>query len=311
MSMRFYLAPLRGLTDRVYRNAWTQSFSGIDWALAPYVQTIGGHQVKQTHLFECTPANNQLPTIPQIIGKNAQHFVDMALQLADTGNEQVNWNLGCPYPTMTQKQCGAGLLPHADRIDRFLDLIFSTLSLKISIKMRLGLTSSQEIIALIPILNRYPLDHITIHPRVGQQMYGGHLDLDTFSRCQNELKAPLIFNGDLNTVDHLRDVQMRFPQLYGFMLGRGLLANPFLLEEYQTEKPIPPAQKQERLKAFHALLLNGYCQRLSGQTHQLQRLLAHWEYLGQAVNGDPRVMKKLHKVKSLAHYQDLVQRILT
>ena len=309
MTTTLLLAPIRGLTDLVYRNALAQCFPGLDGAIAPFVLTVGGNQVKATHLAECTPDQNQLPTIPQIIGKNPQQFVDLARQLEEVGNPQVNWNLGCPYPTMTKKQCGAGLLPYPDQIDHFLETVCSQLSLKISIKLRLGLESKDEIIALLPILNRYPLEHVTIHPRLAQQMYEGEIDLECFEHCCHKLTVPVIYSGDIQTFDDLQDLQNRFGQVQGWMLGRGLLANPLLLEQCKGGMAGSPEDKKQQLKKFHALLFDGYCQRLSGAKHQLQHLLNHWEYLGQAVGCDPRLLKKLQKVKCLSRYRDLATRI--
>ena len=311
MTTTYLLAPIRGLTDLVYRNAVAQCFDGLNGAIVPFVQTVGGNQVKATHLTECTPDQNQLPTIPQIIGKQPEQFVELARQLAEVGNQQVNWNLGCPYPTMTKKQCGAGLLPYPDRIDAFLDTVCSQLSLKISVKLRLGLESKDEILALLPILNRYPLEHVTIHPRLAQQMYEGEVDLECFAQCSDELTAPVIYNGEIHTLDDLHRLQDRFPHVQGWMLGRGLLANPFLLEELKTGVSLTAAQKNKRIEAFHTVLLKDYGQRLSGQTHQIQRLQGHWEYLAQAVDCDERLIRKLQKVKTMDAYQTVITRIFT
>ncbi|MCF7974263.1 MAG: tRNA-dihydrouridine synthase family protein [Phycisphaerae bacterium] len=305
-SQTYYLAPVRGITDLVYRNCFADQFKGVDLAMAPFVQTVKGNQIKASHLLENTPAQNRLPTIPQIIGRNPGHFIDLARQLADAGNTAVNWNLGCPYPTMTKKRCGSGLLPYPQDIDKFLETVCAEVPLAISIKMRLGLETPQDILTLLPILNRYPIEHVTIHPRLGTQMYGGDLDLDCFGLCLETLNPPVIYNGDITTLEAYHTLKQRFPQVTTWMLGRGLLANPCLIEEIQQGDPLPLSDKITRIRAFHAALLEGYSQRLSGPAHQIQRMVSHWEYLRVGLPFGEKLFHKVRKARTLADYHTAI-----
>jgi tRNA-dihydrouridine synthase len=307
-AQTFYLAPVRGITDLVYRNCFAECFKGVDVAVAPFVQTVKGREVKASHWLENTPSQNRMPTIPQIIGRHPSHFIDLARQLADVGNTAVNWNLGCPFPTQTRKRCGAGLLPHAEEIDEFLETVCSKVHLSMSVKMRLGLDHPGDILKILPILNRYPIEHVTIHPRLGTQMYTGHVDLETFGRCLEILDRPVIYNGDIATLEQFQTLKQRFGQVQGWMLGRGLLANPCLIEEIHQQAPLPLAEKVTRIRAFHAALFQGYSQRLSGPAHQIQRMVSHWEYLHAALPFGERLFGKAKKARTLADYHTAIGR---
>ncbi|OVE80804.1 hypothetical protein BVY04_04860, partial [bacterium M21] len=137
-SQILYLAPVRGISDLVYRNCFARHFRGGDLAMTPFVTTVKGNQIKPSHLRECDPELNEMTIIPQIIARNPNHFIDLSQQLEEVGNTKVNWNLGCPHPTMTKKRCGSGLLPYPELIDEFLDTICSTIHLRLSVKVRLG-----------------------------------------------------------------------------------------------------------------------------------------------------------------------------
>ena len=308
VSHTYYMAPVRGITDLVYRNCFADLFKGVDLAVAPFVQTVKGNQVKASHLLENTPSQNRLTTIPQIIGRNPSHFIDLARQLADVGNTAVNWNLGCPYPTMTKKRCGSGLLPIPEDIDQFLDRVCAESPLAVSVKMRLGLEHPDDIISIVPILNQYPLEHVTIHPRLGSQMYGGAVDLDTFARCCDMLKHPVIYNGDITTIEEYHTLEQRFPCVTAWMLGRGLLSNPWLLEEIQQGVSYTLPDKMARLRGFHTALLAGYSERLSGDTHQIQRLASHWEYLHTGLPFGVKLYNKARKAHTMADYQTVIGR---
>ena len=308
VSHRYYLAPVRGITDLVYRNCFSEFFNGVDCAVTPFIQTVKGNQVKPAHLVECTPSQNRLSFIPQIIGKNPSHFIDLARQLADVGNTAVNWNLGCPFPTMTKKRCGSGLLPYPEEIDRFLDNVCSDSPLPLSLKMRLGLETPEDIFKILTILSRYPIEHVTIHPRLGTQMYTGAVDLDTFGLCLDSLDHPVIYNGDLTTADQVVALKQRFPKVTGWMFGRGLLARPWLLEEIQQGMSYSQSDTISRIRAFHTALLTGYAQRLSGPTHQIQRMASHWEYLHVSLPFGKKLFQKVRKTHTLAEYQTVIGR---
>ncbi|MCP4454360.1 MAG: tRNA-dihydrouridine synthase family protein [Planctomycetes bacterium] len=308
VSHTYCMAPIRGITDLVYRNCFADLFKGVDFAIAPFIQTVKGNQAKPSHLLENTPAENRLTTIPQIIGRNPDHFVDLAGQLADVGHTAVNWNLGCPYPTMTKKKCGSGLLPYPEQIDRFLDHVCSNLSMILSVKMRLGLQHPEEIAQILPILNRYPLEHVTIHARLGIQMYTGTVDLDAFGLCLDGLDHPVIYNGDITTLEQQRMLQRRFPNVTTWMLGRGLLANPCLAEEIHQGAPTPLVDKTRRIRTLHTALLDAYTRRLSGATHQIQKLASHWKYLHTGLPFGVKLYDKARKAHTMAEYQTIIGR---
>ena len=308
MTPTYCMAPIRGLTDLAYRNAFADLFQGVDFAMTPFVQTVKGNQDKPVHLLENAPTENSLPLVPQIIGKNPDHFLDLARQLSEVGNRSVNWNLGCPFPTQTTKRCGSGLLLFPEEIDRFLDHVSSTLPVSLSIKMRLGLEDPNEIMSVIPVLNRYPLEHVTIHPRLGTQMYGGTVDLDCFALCCDKLKHPVMYNGDITTIEQHAELQQRFPNVTMWMLGRGLLANPCLAEEIRQGIACSQAERTRRIRALHAALFDGYSQRLSGPAHLIQRMVSHWEYLHVSLPFGERLYHKVRKARTVAQYQTVIGR---
>jgi len=110
---------------------------------------------------------------------------------------------------------------------------------------------------LIPVLNKYPLSEVIIHPRTAEQMYGGAVDLGAFEVAYNELKLPVCYNGDINDLAFFQTVQNHFPEIERYMLGRGLLAIPFLCEEIKesftqsrkdTKAPCPDSDNSAPLR---------------------------------------------------------------
>ncbi len=298
------LAPLRGLTDAIYRNTFARHFPGFDLTIAPFLTTFKGSKVKSARLDDLLPENNKdLPVIPQILSKDADQFKILATMLFDLGYETVNWNLGCPYPMVANKGRGSGLLPDPDKIASFLETI-ADIPTRLSIKTRIGRRNSAEIKELIPIFNAYPLQELIIHPRLGVQLYKGEVDLETFSFCLANSTNPVTYNGDICSHADFQRLSRRFPEVQRWMIGRGALSDPFLPGSI---KGIPlPQHPLLRIKSFHDELFILYGHRLSGGGHLLGRMKAVWFYLAASFQGSKKLLKKIQKAKNIETYTALI-----
>jgi tRNA-dihydrouridine synthase len=310
MSLNICLAPLQGFTDFTYRNIYARFFSGCDRAMAPYVTTRPGKALSAYKLKDLVPENNRnLPLVPQLLSKEPEEFVGLARALFDLGYAEINWNLGCPFPTAVGKKRGAGLLPHPDSIRQLLDAVCGKIPNRLSIKTRLGLARPDEILALVPLFNNYPLTELIIHPRLGVQKYAGTTDLETFGQCVNLSCHPVVYNGDIRTLRDFKTLSARFPTLDRWMLGRGVLADPLLPERIKGAPQLPRADERRRLKEFHDALFAAYCRRLAGPAHVLDRMKGLWGYLAGSMENGARFIKDVRKMKKLEPYQSLVSEL--
>jgi tRNA-dihydrouridine synthase B len=132
---------------------------------------------------------------------------------------------------------GSGLLMFPETIDTLLAAITAQIPMPLSVKIRLGRQDKEEIHDLIQVLNRHPLDHVILHPRTGIQMYRGAADHDAFGAAMEACVHPFVYNGDITDTSSFSTVRHRFPGIRRFMIGRGLLANPFLPEEIRGMSP--------------------------------------------------------------------------
>ncbi|WP_319525512.1 tRNA-dihydrouridine synthase family protein [uncultured Desulfosarcina sp.] len=304
------MAPLRGLTDAVFRNAYQKHFSGVDEAVAPFVTSLKGRRIKPSHLRDLSPDRNRnLPVVPQILSNDADEFIRLANTLMDMGYSEVNWNLGCPYPMVAKKMRGSGLLPHADIIDRLLDNILNGFHGQLSIKTRLGRFCTDEMDRLVPVFNRYPLVRLIVHPRTGVQMYTGTVNLDAFAMCLAQIDHPVVYNGDIREPEAFVKLAARFPGVDQWMLGRGLIADPFLPEKIRTGS-LEIHRRRERFAGFHDDLLAGYLAIFSGPGHVLDRMKGLWGYFADDFEDSDRLLKRIRKARNLDRYRQLVDRAL-
>jgi tRNA-dihydrouridine synthase len=171
---KYYLAPLEGITDMVFRRVHRRFYPGVTKYYTPFISPTQNHLFTPRQLRELNRENNEnLPLVPQLLSKNALDFLWAAEELAAMGYEEVNLNLGCPSGTVTAKGKGAGFLAYPDVLDIFLRRIYADPPLKISIKTRIGLRSPEEFARLLAIYNQYPVYELTIHPRTCDEQYRG------------------------------------------------------------------------------------------------------------------------------------------
>ncbi|MDM8514720.1 tRNA-dihydrouridine synthase family protein [Desulfobacterales bacterium HSG16] len=311
MSHKLYLAPMRGLTDHIFRNTFFRFFSGFDTAIAPFVPTVQGKRIRPNLIRGLMPENNTgIPVIPQILGKSADDFIFMAKRLDKFGYDTLNWNLGCPFPAVAKKGRGSGLLPYPDKIDAFLEKTVPGISQKISVKVRLGRHKPNEIFKLMPIFNKYPLKEMIIHPRLGIQMYSGQPDLDTFGLCLEQSRHPVVYNGDIRSYADFLRLSEKFPAIDRWMIGRGVLINPFLADIIKKGSD-DFVDKPAMMKQFHDALFEAYQAVFCGPAHLVDRMKGFWLYFGQAFSDSETVVKKINKTREPEKYKAIVNDFFT
>jgi len=302
------LAPLHGVTGRVFREAFFAFFPGFDEAVAPFIPATLSASADEKQFRDLLPLEGgPVPVVPQLLCNDGAAFASTSARLAAAGYSEVNWNLGCPYPMVANKKRGSGLLPHPDLIDRILAEALPLCPIPVSVKIRLGRNSAEELGPLMAVLNRYPLSRVIAHPRVGVQMYEGRVDLDGFSAAAAACRHPIAYNGDIRSAADYRALKARFPSVGSWMIGRGALADPFLAGDL---KGLPrPADELPLVKAFHDELYLSYVDRLSGPRHALDKLKEVWSFLGSSFLESERVWKLINRAKTPGEYAEAVERV--
>lgn len=310
MSTVLLSSPLQGITDFRFRNAQNKFFGGIDTFYAPYIRLNGKLIIKSAYERDLLPENNSsLECIPQIITNDADEFLFVAKYVQALGYKELNWNLGCPYPMVTKCGMGSGLISDSEKIRQILDKVHSESDIIVSMKMRLGYDTTEEILDVLPILDTFPIKNIAIHARIGKQLYKGGVHLDAFQKCIDNTKHKLYYNGDITTVAKFKEMQERFPTINHFMIGRGLISDPFLPTMIKNNTTEHPKNKLPLFEAFHDTLYEGYSQSLSGSTHILLKMHHLWEYFATTFSNPHKVEKNIRKAKSIKNYEQTVKEV--
>ncbi|HOX31857.1 MAG TPA: tRNA-dihydrouridine synthase family protein [Spirochaetales bacterium] len=310
MQPFLYLAPLHGVTNRLFRRIYFRHFPGFDAAIAPFILATRSAGSQASHFKDLAPREEPGPRlVPQLLGNEASAFVATAAVLADLGYDEVDWNLGCPFPVVANKRRGSGLLPFPELVASFLDEACARSRLPVSVKLRLGRRDPGEILELMPILNAHPLARVILHPRLGVQMYRGEVDLEGFARAAGLCAHELVYNGDIRDEAGFARLRATFPGIREWMLGRGAIADPFLPARLKGSDP--GTRRTEALLAFHDELYAGYRGILHGPAHVLDKMKEVWGYLGASFPNSGHLLGRISQARTIEAYERAVRRLFS
>lgn len=305
------LAPLHGYTEVAFRNALAACFDGYDEAIAPFISLSPADKINPSRLHDVIPVNNvRLPVTPQILGNDPQLFIAMANAMADMGYNRINWNMGCPKKAIAAKKRGSGLLPHPEMIDNILSIVVPNIPQRLSVKLRLGRYHPDEIFPVIEVLNQYPLEAVTIHPRIGIQQYEERADVDRFESAMHLINFPVIYNGDIFSLSDFLRISKRFPSVTSFMIGRGVFANPFLAEQMKG-LPLASAEEQRNRFIHFVSVLMSELKNESRSPHFLFcRLKDYWGFFSYLFLDSEKIYQKLVRIQDESIFFSTQEKIL-
>ena len=309
MDTKVYAAPLQGFTEAAWRNAHSRVFGGVETYYTPFVRVEKG-EIRNKDRREVSAAQNEIDNlVPQFIASEPAEMEQLVSFLLAEGYHTMDINMGCPFPLLTKRAKGSGILPHPEKVRALLEVVDRFPEVNFSVKMRLGWENPQEWESLLPLLNDSRIQQITLHPRIGKQQYKGTVDLDNFLAFYQQCSLPLVYNGDLCSLDSIRQIISQFPRLKGVMLGRGLLADPSLALAVQEGKVMEERELYHRVLKMHECMFNQYTQSIEGGDAQLlQKMKTMWEYL--LPDMDKKARKAITKSTRLDKYLTAVETAL-
>lgn len=303
-----HFAPLQGYTDDIYRRIHHKLIGGVITYYTPFVRVEAG-AIRSKDLRDISPENNtDVPVVPQIIFANRKEFDYLVNRMKALGYKHIDLNMGCPFPLQAKHGRGVGILSNQQAIDDIIEGIKETQDIIFSVKMRLGWDNTNDAYKVINKLNKINLQHITIHPRTGIQQYKGCTDMTAFSEICNISRNPIIYNGDILSVEDIERIEEQFKgKLTGIMIGRGLLGRPSLASEYVKSKEITTSEIISLLLDMHSALHGEYSRILNGDTQMIGKLKTFWEYCEPLLGRKP--YKKIMKSGNMKNYLSAVNEL--
>lgn len=302
-----HFAPLQGYSDHVFRNAFEKYFGGIDVYYTPFIRIERGDFRRRDILGVDPDLNGVSNLVPQILPGTHDECCQLVEMLYDLGYRRVDLNLGCPFPLIAGKKKGAGMLPYPNLVEKMFQTLREYPLMRFSLKMRLGWENDRECLSLVDMINDFPLEYVTLHARTGKQQYKGCVRLDAFSAFYDAVKHPLLYNGDVLTLDDINRILSIFPTLKGVAIGRGFLANPALAAQFKQQELGDEKKYKMILSAFHQELFDAYATVLQGDMQLLNKMKSLWEYFLPST--ERKLLKMIKKSNRISQYTEAVKLI--
>lgn len=291
-------APLQGYTDAIYRTMHNKVFGGINSYYSPFIRLEKG-EVRQKDIKDILPENNEnINLVPQIIVNSNEEFLKLTESVCNLGYKRIDINMGCPFPLQTKKGRGAALLQNTNHLEDIVESINSINDIDFSIKMRLGMDSAEDAKGALEIINKAKLHHITIHPRIAKQQYKGEIDYQTFDYIYQNCLHPIIYNGDILSQEDIYNIINIYPKIEGIMIGRGLLAKPYLAMELNKTIRLSVSERLSMIMKLHDAIYDHYSSVMQGEHQLLLKMKTFWEYLDEEIGKKPyKAIKKSVNIK--------------
>jgi nifR3 family TIM-barrel protein len=250
-------APMAGYSDLAFRMS-VRPLGGIGIAytemLSPASLLQGKGQRRKVLLATCP---EDLPLGYQIYGAHASTLRDAAVVLEQLGVKLIDINMGCPQRKISGNGAGAGLLRDPEEAVRIAASVVQAVRIPVTVKLRLGWDIDRLVAhEMVPGLEDAGVAAVTIHGRTRGQGYTGKADLDEIRKVvQAAKRIPVIGNGDVTSPEAARRM-FEVTGCAAIMIGRGLLANPWLIRDIWQDlrglPALPPPDRAERLVYMRA-----------------------------------------------------------
>ena len=309
--MKFYFAPMEGVTGYIFRKTHAEHFPGTDKYYTPFIVANQTLHMKTREKKDIAPENNEgVPVVPQVLANKAEECMAFLRILADLGYREVNLNLGCPAATVFSKKRGSGMLGDRGLLDRFLEGVYGaadaeSLPLKISVKTRLGVSSEEEWPGILEIFRKYPIAELLVHARVRQDFYGGQARTEAYLLAEKEMACPLCYNGDIRNVEDYREMSALFTRTEAVMMGRGFVKNPALARELSGG----PELGMGELETFAEALYRAYRAADPSPENTIFKMKELWTYWGMNFPEEERKVRNVKKARSAAEYEAAVRAV--
>ncbi|MBS2099031.1 tRNA-dihydrouridine synthase family protein [Carboxylicivirga linearis] len=297
---QIYLAPLQGYTNVFYRKALNEVYSGVAKYFTPFFEEGKG-------CFSDPELNPELDMnlnagcylVPQIATNNIRFLIAFSKKIKELGYEELNLNMGCPFPMLVKRSKGGGMLSDTHLVEQLLAEFFQQdIGLRLSVKMRSGLTEVNQGLRMLGVLNQFPLHEIIVHPRLVIQKYNGHPNWDDFEMMLKATSIPMVANGDIVCRNDVEVIQKNFLEVKSIMIGRGILSNPGSILLEKEENTV------ERFLQFHKLYYDLVQSNTLNWNQAFNYLSDFWFYPLTNTTEGKRYFRKLKKHNHLDLYQD-------
>jgi tRNA-dihydrouridine synthase B len=302
------LAPMQDVTDLAFWRLMAR-YGGADVYYTEYFRVHPDSHLDKPILASLIHNPTGKPAIAQMIGNDIPSLVRSAKELQHYNIAAVDLNLGCPAPIVYKKCAGGGLLRDVPRIEGILGALREAVTVKFTVKTRLGFDDTETIDALVPLFAKHGVDLVTIHGRTVMQMYRDGVRYDLIGTATTNLPCPVLANGNIGS--HLDAAAVtQQTGVRGLMLGRGAIRNPWLFDQIRQHvrgEPVFLPTADDRL-AYVAELYETVTMPNTRELDQVNRIKKHLNFFGPTMADTEGFLSEMRRCTTRAGLMEVCSR---
>ncbi len=229
LKNNIFLAPLAGYTSLPTRRLLRKDGVGIAYSEMVSADGLHYNYTKSAALLRSEDGDTPLGI--QIFGSTPEMIYSAYKSLNNIDFDLIDINCGCSVKKVINNRCGAYLLRDPKLIHNIIKTIKDNTDKPVTLKIRSGWDiNSMNYLEIYDAAYSAGAALITLHPRTRSELFEGRARWNHIRELKSISKIPVIGNGDIFSGDDA--VRMfRETGCDGIMLARGVIQNPFLVEE--------------------------------------------------------------------------------
>ena len=225
-----FLAPMAGITDHAFRSACVSA--GAEGVTTELISAKGVYYGDKKSKLLAKVFEDEHPCAIQIFGSEPNIMAEAVKILSALSPEYFDINMGCPVPKLVKNGEGSALMRSPELCERIVDAVCNATDKPVTVKMRRTCDDENPEAAINVALacERAGAYAVFLHGRSRSQMYSGVADRAIIKKVKNELKIPVIGNGDVNSYESYLAMKNE-TGCDGVMIGRGAYGSPWVFTE--------------------------------------------------------------------------------
>ncbi|XMB71533.1 tRNA dihydrouridine synthase DusB [Mycoplasmatota bacterium WC30] len=303
------VAPMAGVTNLAYRLILKEFGAGLI-----YTEMISDKGL----LYENQRTKNMIEIVDyekpiglQLFGSEVDSMTKAAMYIDEFSKASIiDINMGCPVNKVTKSGAGSKLMTTPDLAHEIVKEIVKNVKKPVTVKIRMGWDHENiNAVDFAKKMESAGASAICIHGRTRKDMYSGKADYGIIKEVKENVKIPVIGNGDIKTPEDAKRM-LDYTKCDAVMIGRGLLGNPFLVKQIVDYLKTGEYEKEVSLKTRKKYILKHLNKlvELKGERVAVLEMRSHAAWYIKGLKGSTKIKSEIVSTNSIQELEEIIEK---